>query len=144
MTKIYKKDCTTVELSVDPHGDLFFYKNRVFRAINEEYVCDVKNMFSSGFIDELNRKELFPKSWISDVQIEDYNLVIEHEKIEHWNYPYEWSFDMLKDAGLTILEVNEIANKYGYQIFDGHANNVVFNMNKPQYIDLGSFIKKHN
>jgi len=136
------KDCKTVELSVDLQSNLFFCRDRVFRAINSDYIDEVKEMFKSGFIDEVIEKKLFPKTWISEEQIENYALVIEHEYINHWNYPYEWSFSMLKDAAQTVLDINRIANKYGYEIMDGHSYNVVFNMNKPQYIDLGSFIKK--
>lgn len=131
----------TVDLSIDELGKILFYNNRVFRAINDNYIDQVKDMFNSGLIEEITNKNLFPKTWVSDISIDGYSLVLEHEKIIHWNYPYEWSFNMLKDAGLVILEVNKIAKKYGYQIKDGHAYNVVFNMNKAQYVDFGSFIK---
>jgi len=141
---IDKSKCKTFELSIDKQGCLLFYKGRVFRAINKEYVDEVVNMFSSGFIDELNKKKLIPKTWISEVKIEGYDLVVEHEYIKHWNYPYEWSFDMLKDAAMVVLEVNNIANKYNYEVMDGHAYNVVFNMNRPQYVDFGSFVKRRN
>ena len=110
MTELKILDMETVVLSVDKVGKIFFYKNRIFRAINNDYIDYVKDMFSSGLIEEIAEKKLFPRTWISDIKIENYSLVIEHEKILHWNYPYEWSFDMLRDAGLAILEVNEIAN----------------------------------
>jgi hypothetical protein len=145
MNRLKVSDMSTVELSIDQVGKILFYENRIFRAINDDYVDQVKNMFECGLIDEITTKKLFPKSWISDIAIEGYSLVIEHEKIDYWNYPYEWSFDMLKDAALLILQVNKIANKYGYQLMDSHSSNVVFNMNKPQYTDLGSFGKlDHN
>ncbi len=141
MKKLYISDMQTVELSIDQVGKILFYKNRVFRAINDDYIEQVMDMFDCGLIDEISNKTLFPKTWISDIQIDEYSLVVEHEQITYWNYPYEWSFDMLRDAGLLILEVNKIANKYGYQLRDSHSSNVVFNMNQPQYTDLGSFGK---
>lgn len=141
MNKVNISDMETVELSIDQVGKILFYNNRVFRAINHDYVDQVKDMFDSGLIEEITDKKLFPKTWISDISIDGYSLVIEHEKIDYWNYPYEWSFDMLKDAGLLILQLNKIANRYGYELMDSHSSNVVFNMNKPQYTDLGSFAK---
>jgi len=131
----------TATLSIDKVCKLFFHKNRVFRAINNDYVDDVKEMFNSGMIKELLDSELFIETWISDTKIEGYELVLEHKHIAYSNYAYEWSFNMLKDAANTVLEVNRIANKYGFELFDVHAYNVVFDMSTPKYIDLGSLFK---
>jgi len=131
----------TATLSIDKVCKLFFHENRVFRAINKEYVNDVQNMFDSGMIQELLDDQLFVDTWISDTKIEGYELVLEHKNIAYWNYPYEWSFNMLKDAANVVLDVNKIANKYGYELFDVHAYNVVFDMSTPKYVDLGSLFK---
>lgn len=144
MKKIKISDCTSVEICVDLTGKLFFFEGRVLRAINDNYISQVRDMFDCGLIENITRRKIFPETWISDVTIEGYSLVVEHERIMHWNYPYEWCFDMLKDAALTVLELNEIAGKYGYQIMDGHAYNVVFNMGQPQYVDFGSFCRLEN
>jgi len=98
-------------------------------------------VFDSGFIDELIEKKLFPNSWISDIEVEGYGLVIEHEKIEPIIYPQEWTFEMLKDSALAVLEVAKIAEKYGYNMKDCHGFNVLIDRNKPKFIDLGSFHK---
>lgn len=126
---------------VDDIGKVFFWKNRVFRAINYEAVETVKEIFSSGMIEELVENKLFPKSWITDYIIDGYRLVVEHEKIHPVTYPYEWSFSMLKDAAITVLQINLIARKYGYQTKDCHGFNVLFDGPYPKYVDLGSFIK---
>jgi len=133
------KNLKTAEFSIDKVCKLFFYDNRVLRAINQPYVDQVQEMFKCGMMQELIEKELFINSWISDTKIDGYNLVIEHQYIEFWNYPYEWSFNMLKDAAIAVLEINNIANKYGYELFDVHAFNVVYDMSRPKYVDLGSF-----
>jgi hypothetical protein len=49
---------------------------------------------------------------------------------------------MLRDAALTILEVNEICNKYGYELKDSHPFNVSFDNNKAKWIDFGSIDRK--
>ena len=131
----------TLTLSIDKVCKLFFHENRVFRAVEKAYVEEVKEMFNSGMIQELLDNNLFVETWISDTKIEGYDLVLEHKNITYWNYPYEWSFNMLKDAAKAVLDVNIIANKYGYELFDVHAYNVVFDMATPKYIDFGSLFK---
>ena len=135
-------DLKTVAFSIDKICKLFFYNKRVLRGISKPYESQVQEMFNSGMMQELIKKELFIDTWISDAKIEGYDLVIEHQYIEFWNYPYEWSFNMLKDAAKVVLEVNEIANKYNFELFDVHAYNVVFDMSQPKYIDFGSFFLK--
>lgn len=135
------KDLKSVTFSTDKVCQLFFYGNKVFRAIKPNYVNDIKEMFYNGLIQELLDKELFIETWISETKIEGFDLVLEHKFIEYWNYPYEWSFEMLKDAATVVLDVNKIANKFGYELFDVHAFNVVYDMARPKYIDLGSFFK---
>lgn len=135
------KNLTTVEFSIDKVGKLYFYQDRVFRAINKPYIAQVQEMFDCGMMDELIEKKLFINSWISDFEIKGYNLIIEHTYIKYWNYPYEWSFNMIKDAANTVLNINTIANKYGFELFDVHAFNVVYDMSQPKYVDLGSFFK---
>ena len=134
-------DLKTVTLSIDKVCTLYFYENRVFRAVNKPYEAQIHEIFTSGMMKELIDGELFVNTWISDVKIEGYDLVLEHTYIEHWNYPYEWSFTMLKDAAKVVLDVNKIANKYNYELFDVHAYNVVFDMATPRYVDLGSLFK---
>ncbi len=132
----------TIEFSIDKVCTLFFYKEKVFRGIHEEYVEQVKELFDTGMMKELIDNKLFVKTWVSDVRIEGFNLVIEHERINYWNYPYEWSFSMLHSAANVVLEANKIANKYNYELFDVHAYNVVFDMARPKYVDFGSFFKR--
>ncbi len=125
----------------DSVGELFTDGTKIYRGINENYITQTKEILQCGLIEEVSNLDIFPETFISTQKIDGYSLVLEHKKINHWNYPYEWSFDMLKDAALLVLKLNSIANKFGYEIKDGKADNVVFNMNKPQYIDFGSFGK---
>lgn len=139
---IKREELQTVEFSIDKVCTLFFYGDRVIRGVHAEYLEQVQEIMNGGLIKELIDKKLFVKTWISDLKIEGFDMVIEHENIPYWNYPYEWSFSMLQDAANTVLDCNKIANKYGYELFDVHAFNVVFNMSQPVYVDFGSFIKQ--
>ncbi|MEX0967887.1 MAG: hypothetical protein WD077_11660 [Bacteroidia bacterium] len=101
---------------------------------------EIRSLFDSGLIKELNSKELIPQTCISKYRLENFGLVLSHEKIPVISYPYEWTFGMLQDAGITILKVNEIARNYGYQTKDGHGLNVLFHYGTPKFVDIGSFV----
>lgn len=123
----------------DDVGNVFEWNGKILRGIFPEKVEIVKYMFESGFIKELIDKELFPETWITDYQIEGYGLVIEHKRIHPIIYPQEWSFEMLKDSALVILEIAKISKKYGFNMKDCHGLNILIDNNKPKFIDLGSF-----
>ena len=131
-----------IGLSIDPVGFLFKYKGNIFRAIHSDSEDDIKFLFQSGAIDELQEANLIPRTIISDFQLEGYELVLEHEKIDVISFPTEWSFTMLKEAALLVLKVNKILLKYGFETFDPHGYNVLFDHAIPKYIDFGSFGRK--
>ncbi len=54
---------------------------------------------------------------------------------------WEWSFSMLKDASLTLIDIAKMCEKYGYGLFDSHIYNIVFFSAIPMFVDFGSFRK---
>ena len=139
--EIKKSEITTNEFTIDPVGTVFYFEGRVFRCINCDYIDHVNKLLNCGLIKELSEKEIFPKTYIpKDVYIEGCELIIEHEKIPFATRPCEWSFTMLKDIILTMLDVLETAIRYGYTLKDGHPTNLSFLGHKPIFFDLGSFI----
>lgn len=127
---------------VDDVGRVFYWKHRLFRAINYNAVSITKEILTCGLLDELIQNNLFPKTWTTEYSLEGYGLIIEHEKISRITYPFEWSFSMLRDAAITVLNVNIIAAKYGFETKDCHGYNVLFDGLFFKFIDFGSFIKK--
>ena len=87
-------------------------------------------------IESLVSNGRFPESRITDYSLDGYGLVIEHENIYPVTYPYEWTFELLKDAALAVLETNLIAQRYGYETVDAHGFNVLFDGSKLKFIDL--------
>jgi len=136
---------TEIEFSAlsfaDDVGMVFYWDGRIFRAVKQEAAEKVKELFFCGLVDELVENNIFPKSWITDYSLEGFGLVVEHERYFPVTYPYEWSFSMLQDAAITVLEVNIIARKYGYQTKDCHGFNVIFDGVYAKFVDLGSFFK---
>jgi len=133
-----------IGINIDPVGFLFRYNGKIYRAIYNDKKEDVLFLFKSGAIDELNSAGLIPETKISDLKLEDYELVLEHGKIDAVIYPTEWSFNMLKDAALLVLNVNMILNKYGFETQDSHPYNILYHYSNPKFIDIGSFGRKRS
>lgn len=137
--KIPIADITRSALSLVDIGTVFHWEDRVFRAIDAEHRDEVIALFDSGLVSALVERKLLVKSWISDTSLGDDTLLIEHEAISVPTYPREWTFSMLKDAALLILELNEVARTFGYQTKDCNGYNVLFREGRPLFVDLGSF-----
>lgn len=140
-TEINELEVSLFGFNFDELGKVFSYKGRIFRGIYPEKTEYIKALFDSGLIQELIDEALFPNTTITSYQLEGFDLILEHEKISPILYPSSWTFDMLKDAALAVIKVNQIARKYGYQTLDSHGFNVLFRSAKPLFVDLGSFVK---
>lgn len=140
MINIPTEEIKQPSFHADELGFVFVWKGHLLRGIYPEAVSQAKGYFDSGFVDEVVHKGLFPKTWISEFQNEQFGLIIEHEKIEPVTYATEWNFQMLKDAALLVLEIAQIGWKFGYDMIDCHKLNVMFYHNHPIYVDLGSFV----
>ena len=130
--------------SYDPMGYVFRWRDKVYRAIYPRYEDTILSLWKTGLVPNLIELGLFPESQITKYRSTDSNLIIEHQRIEVISYPHEWSFNMLKDAALMTLRVNQIARQYGYQTIDAHGFNIAFIKGRAQFIDLGSFDSLNN
>ncbi len=144
MKKVIKYENITLikERNIDDIGAVFFYQDKIYRYIYIDKEDYIRKMFTLWFIAEAISLWLLIDTKISDYVLEKEwknMLLLEHRKIETISYPYERSFDMLKDAALCILKINKIANKYWYELKDWHPYNVLFDWTKPLYIDVWSF-----
>ncbi len=142
MTFIPTCEISKPQFHTDSLGYTFVWDGHFLRGIFPESIELAKSYFETGLIDEITRKGLFPKTWISEFENEQFGLIIEHEFIKPVLYATEWNFEMLKDAALMVLELAQIAWKYGFNMVDCHKRNVLFKDNKPVFVDIGSFIPK--
>jgi hypothetical protein len=126
---------------LDDFGRVFYYKDRVFRAISNNKIDYCLQLLESPLFKELASRGLVAKTWIADFYISDYDLVLEHEKLTQ-TLQHEWSFSMLKDAALSVLEVQRICNEFGFELKDAHTFNVLFRGIQPVWVDVGSIVKK--
>jgi hypothetical protein len=128
----------------DPSGFMFEKNGSLYRQVNKIFKADFDHFISSGCYDHLVKK----------------GLLIPHEELnenlsgtDHWyktlkpqivpfiSYPYEWSFDMLKDAALLTLQLVEECIPFGVMLKDASPYNVQWLDGRLVFIDSLSFEK---
>ena len=62
--------------------------------------------------------------------------ILEHEKIDFISYPFEWTFNQLKDAALFHLDFQIYLLNKNAKLIDASAYNIQFKDNKPIFIDV--------
>ncbi|MBO6025188.1 MAG: hypothetical protein J6P83_10100 [Bacteroidales bacterium] len=143
MKKISISDISFVENSlIDPVGRVFFYNENYYRIIYGQSEKEIVELLDSQLFEELIKGHYIPETTIADdIEVEGVPLVLKHERCYN-SMSYEWSFEMLRDAAVHILKLNELCNKYGYWLKDGHPMNITFHNGKPVFLDFGSIVKR--
>lgn len=123
----------------DPNGFVIHSRGEIYRILNPEYNPTYDKFMQSGLYQELVDEKL-----ILEHELEQGTRLgkrsIRQVKIPLITYPYEWSFDMLKDAGLATLRCQELSYKHGMELQDASAYNIQFYDGHPVMIDLTSFV----
>ena len=127
----------------DPSTKVFYVGDRVFRGLDERAAADWAALESTRFfptvLDDGRVVGTAPAD-LSSVEVpREYALVLEHERIPFISYPYEWTFDMLRDAATLHLELLLAALEEGLTMKDGYSFNVQWRGSSPTFIDTGSF-----
>lgn len=125
----------------DDFGRVFFYEDKVYRAISKNAISDCLSLIAKPFFVELTNRGLFPKTTVSELKVEGVELVLEHERLFNIEQQ-EWTFSMLKDAALAVLEIQDVLSSEGYELKDAHTMNVLFRGSQPVYVDIGSIQKR--
>ena len=129
----------------DPATRVFYADGRVFRGLDATATEDWTKLSATKFFPAL----LAEGKAVGTESVEldevpggppgEFASVLEHERIPFISYPYEWSFEMLRDAALLHLEILLAALGEDVTMKDGYAFNVQFTGRRPVFIDIGSF-----
>lgn len=68
-----------------------------------------------------------------------WEAALRHERIPFLSYPYEWTFEMLRDAALLQLQLTRQGLDEDVITKDATSYNVQFVGARPTFIDIGSF-----
>jgi len=128
----------------DPSGHVFTVDGIYYRQINQSYAKEYDYLINSGLYQSLVEKKLLlgHKELNNPVNDStDYYKTLLPEQLPFISYPYEWSFDQLKDAALLTLRVARIALKKDMMLKDATPFNIQFYNGSPVFIDTLSFEK---
>jgi hypothetical protein len=125
----------------DPASRVFIDDDRVWRALSKEALADYEALAATRFFaDALARGDLVPTELVEDAPVPgDWAAALRHERIDVLSYPYEWPFEMLRDAARLQLALTRQALAEGVITKDASSYNVQFVGSKPVFIDVGSF-----
>ncbi|MBC2844823.1 class I SAM-dependent methyltransferase [Winogradskyella flava] len=121
----------------DPSGYIFVEDGKINRVINPIYFEQYKALRDSGFYQNLIKNDLLIAH--KEISSSEDNVVIQAEKIPFITYPYEWSFNMYKEAALLILRLQKYSLEHGFSLKDATAFNIAFHKSKAIFIDTLSF-----
>lgn len=124
----------------DPSGYVYREDNVIYRFVAKSYAASYDLLLSSGLYDQLTSEGLLiTHQEIAKKNSDNQYRILKPEVIPFISYPYEWSFDQLKDAALVILLIQEKAMQHGMSLKDASAYNIQFLTGKPILIDTLSF-----
>ena len=122
---------------VDPRGRVFESGTRILRGIRPDYVSTYRGIFSRDDIGALYERGLVRTS-VTELRSEQFPLVLEHERVPFNSEWREWPSLMLRDAAISICDLNEALIERGFGIHDLHPWNVLFDGPRPVYVDVGA------
>lgn len=128
---------------VDPAGKVFHYNSQVFRAIPHEYSQLYRSIIEGEIAKELFSAGLIHTK-IAEFGLEEYGLVLEHDKVAYLSSWSEWCSSMIKDAAIATLRLNiELVNS-GLVTKDVQPGNMQFVNGRPIWIDFGSIVEMNS
>ena len=130
----------------DPDSRVFTADRRVLRLLSDQGLADWRQLSSSPLFQQLvDEGRLVATEEVEDAGDVPEAIhggvagVLEHDRIPFVSYPYEWSFEMLRDAALLQLGILRRALESGMVLKDSTPYNVQFRGAAPVFIDVGSF-----
>lgn len=126
----------------DPSGFLFYKDGALYRQVNKSFQKDFDQFINGGLYQHLVGRKLLiahepiPGNLTGSPQ---WHATLRPEPIPFISYPYEWCFDMLKDAALVTLQAAREAISFGMILKDATAYNIQLHRSRPTFIDTLSF-----
>lgn len=122
----------------DNAGRLFLWNGELYRGISSSHAAFFARLFDEGIIERLAGTGLLIETEQTGILLDGYPMVVRHRPVSFVSYPNEWCAAMLKDAALTIINLALELAERKLTLKDAHPWNVLFDVNKPVYVDLAS------
>lgn len=128
----------------DDSGFIFEKNQTLYRQVNRSFKEHFDHFIKSGCYDYLVSQDLLiPHTNLLENLTGDphHYLTLKPEKLPFITYPFEWSFDMLRDAALLTLRLATEALRYDLVLRDATPYNIQWRAGKFIFIDTLSFEK---
>ena len=133
----------------DRTSRVLIHNDQVFRVLDHNALQEWHNVREKDFYKKsvednhiINSEERELSEFnISNRLTHKWEALLEHERIPFISYPYEWSFEMLKDAALLHLDLLSQALAADIFLKDSTPYNIQWRGSSPAFIDTASFIK---
>lgn len=128
----------------DPAGFIFKVDGIYYRQVNQSYSEEYNLLMNSGLYEKLvQQKRLIAHTEVDNYKSNDekWYKTLQPRQLDFISYPYEWSFDQLKDAALLTLQIQKESLRYGMSLKDATPFNIQWLNGKPIFIDTLSFEK---
>lgn len=125
----------------DDVGQVFRWKEKIYRRIFASYSEFYKEIFSSPLGENLINLGLIPTK-VSPYSLDKFEIILEHKTVPIVSYPIEWCSTMWKDAALLTCNIQLYLLQSGYSLKDAHPWNVLFDGCEPKFVDIGSISEK--
>jgi SAM-dependent methyltransferase len=137
----------------DPDGFVFQSGHRILRCVFPHAAENIRLFLSSPCAAQWMREGTLSPSAILDpssdgfpgdarARIPQGAIVLEHAPIPFWNYPYEWTPEMLHCAAQRTLTMAQTALESGFELKDASPYNLMFAGTSPVFLDVLSFASR--
>ncbi len=127
---------------LDPNGRVFFHNGGVFRAIYKHRVPFVRKLFNDGIVQSLMKDRLLVGTYLTDLELEGFGLVLRHDAIDVNIRPSEWSIITYMEAAKQYLRLAKELNKHNLALIDAHHSNFSLGLDAiPVWHDFGSIVE---
>ncbi|HYF44736.1 MAG TPA: hypothetical protein VD926_00910, partial [Acidimicrobiales bacterium] len=123
---------------------VFVTDDAVLRALSGEALLDYEALAATSFFSNaVEAGQIVATERVDDGEVGalegQWEAALRHERIPFVSYPYEWTFEMLRDAALVQLQLTRAGLDEDVITKDATSYNVQFVGSRPTFIDVGSF-----
>jgi SAM-dependent methyltransferase len=125
----------------DPEGRVCLAGDNIYRTLNKDAADRMAELSNAGVLENFaNRGLLIPSHLVSadeaglDPAIFGATL-LHHQRIPLLSYPFEWSFEMLRDAALTTIDLIECCLDRDLILKDATAYNLAPHRGRMVFFD---------
>ncbi len=123
----------------DPYARLFESDGELLRGITPERAEFYASLLASPALDALFAAGLV-QTKRSEVALDGYPLVVEHERIDFVSDWREWPASMLRDATAMVCELCVELSARDLGMLDIHPWNVLYAFSRPVFIDFPAIV----